>query len=328
MPRPPAPLPDRIGHAFSVPVARAAGISRGRLRAADLAAPYRGARLRRDTEQRPVEIGVLARDRTVRATVLARVAAYETVRRPHVFYTGRTAVVLYDRLFDDDDGEGAIEVAVAAPHRAPRGAGVRGRQLSPSLVFVREVSGLPVASPASVWAGLGAQLGPRELIRLGDALVRVPRGERGIACPEQQWATLAQLRAAAAIPGRRARPALERALAQVRVGSMSVLETDHRLACDAEGLPESLLDVEIRDARGRLLGIADAAYPDQHVLVEVEGGHHRLHDRQWNRDIDKHAAFTAAGWQVVRVTARHIRRRDHRSALIVADALRRGGWSG
>ncbi|MFT4052152.1 MAG: hypothetical protein QM677_07890 [Microbacterium sp.] len=268
----------------------------------------------------------LARDRAVRAAVMRRVAAYEVVRRPHAFYTGRTAVAIYARLFDDDHGEGPLEVAVLAPARAPRCTGVHGIQIAPGLTSVRSFGGLPVASPASVWAGLGGELGERDLVRLGDALVRVPRAEGGLPVPRAQLATIAQLRAAADAPRRMHRGTLDAALARVRVGSMSPLETDYRLDAQDAGLPEPVLDLEIRDASGRLLGIGDAAYPQLRVVAEIEGRHHRTSDAQWERDIEKYAALAAAGWEVVRVTGRSIR--AGRAAALVGTALRRHGWDG
>lgn len=268
----------------------------------------------------------LARNRAVRRAVLRRVDAYEVIRRPHAFYTGRTAVAVYDRLFDDDPGEHPLDVGVFAPARAPRVAGVRGIQITPSLASVREVECIPVASPASTWAGLAGELSVRALVRLGDAFVRIPREENGRALPALQLATIEHLRAAASAPRRRDRRKLERALELIRVGSMSPLETDFRLDAGAGGLPEPMLDVEIRDEVGALLGIADVVYPEQRVIVEVEGQQHRTSDRQWHRDIEKYAAFVAAGWEVIRVTSRHIR--SGRAVEMVASALRRHGWAG
>ncbi|MFT3798137.1 hypothetical protein [Microbacterium sp.] len=323
---PATPLPNTLGAAFGVGEARQAGVSAGRLRAKDLEAPHRGVRMRRTEPAASVDDSPLARDRLVRARVMRKVAAYEEIRRPHAFYLGRTAVAIYDRLFDDDSGDGPLMVAVFAPHRAPRCRGVRGVQSVPGLTTLRHVGGLPVASPASVWAGLAEELGLRALIRLGDALVRIPRGDGGAPLPHAQLATIGQLQAAAEAPRRRARHVLEHALRYIRVGSMSVMETDFRVDAQDAGLPEPQLDVEIRDAGGRLLGIADAAYPEFRVLVEVEGQQHRTSDDQWERDLTKHAAYAAAGWEVVRVTGRRVRRGQ--AVPLVRAVLRRHGWEG
>ena len=330
MPVPPRPLPPPFdgAPAFTVGAARAAGVSRGRLRAADLQRPHRGVR---QATAGDAEASVAssfaagedpgARDRAVRTAVLRRVAGYEPLRAPGAFYTGRTAVAIYDRLFDHDPGSGPLEVAVFAPERAPRVGGVRGIQLSSRLATVREVGGLAVASPATVWAGFANRLGTRDLVRLGDAFVRVPRGVGGRRLPQNQLATIAQLRAAADAPQRRGRAALDAALASIRVGSMSPLETDVRLDAAAAGLPEPLLDAEIRDERGCLVGVADAAYRAERVLVEVEGVHHRVSAAQWDRDIEKHRAYAALGWTLVRITGRA--QRAGRAARLIGDALSR-----
>ena len=41
------------------------------------------------------------------------------------------------------------------------------------------IEGLRVASPASCWAMLGGELSERDLVRLGDAIVCIPRGPGG-----------------------------------------------------------------------------------------------------------------------------------------------------
>ncbi|MBN9175878.1 MAG: hypothetical protein J0I43_00695 [Microbacterium sp.] len=122
---------------------------------------------------------------------------------------------------------------------------------------------------------------------------------------------------------------LLRALECIRVGSMSPLETDFRLVTAAAGLPEPELDVEIRDERGVLLGIADARYEAYRVIVEVEGDHHRTSRAQWRRDIAKHAAYVRAGYEVVRLTAPDVRGAGGSAPtadLIVRVALERHGF--
>lgn len=327
MSQPPSPLPASLvrARAFTVPAALEAGVSRSRLRSRDLEAPHRGVRQRREPEASIVSALAVEepghRDRLVRAEVLRRVAGFEPLRSAGAFYTGRTAVAIYDRLFDHDPGLAQLEVAVLAPGRAPRVAGVRGIQLSSTLATVRDVGGLPVASPATVWAGFAGRLDVRGLVRLGDALVRVPRMTGGHPRPDLQLATIAQLRSAAQAPHRRGRRVLDEALGVVRVGSMSPLETDVRCDIVAAGLPEPVLDVEIRNGAGRLVGIADAAFPDHRVLVEVEGQQHRVSQAQWERDIEKHHAYAALGWELVRITG--TAQRAGRVARTIGDALAR-----
>lgn len=245
----------------------------------------------------------------------------------HMFFAGMTAAALLGApLPDDFDPEHDLCVSARAPHRAPKGRGIRGTQTNVRLTNVVVVDGLRVSSPASTWALLATTLSERWLVIIGDFFVRVPRDDRGRPRPERQLTSIDRLRAAAHAPGRRGRRALLQALAQVRVGSASRLETEYRIDAAAAGLPEPELDVEIRTADGRLLGIVDAAHAAYGVLIEVEGDHHRTSRAQWDRDITRHAAFVAEGYEVIRLTGRHVRGRS--APHIVAQALRRHGWRG
>ena len=332
MPIEPAALPSALPAAFSVPQARAAGVSAGRLRAGDLLAPHRGVRVRSADMDRVDESDTLERPSALRRAVLARARAYAHVMHPGAFFVGRTALALYGLPLERLDGERLsgqrllegtedLHVGVFAPQCAPRARGILGMQSTTSLVTVRPLEGLVLASAASTWALLAGVLDERGLIRLGDAIVRVPRDDGGRHVPRAQLATIDQLRAAAAVPQRRRRAMLTTALTHIRVGSGSPLETDWRVDAEAAGLAGFDLDVEIRDDRGRLAGIADAVHRGSRVIVEVEGDHHRTDRRQWARDIEKHAAYDALGWHLVRLTAAHIR--SGRAVTLLRTALTR-----
>ncbi len=316
------PLPLSLGEAFSRREARALGVPDGRLRRRDLERPFHGARLtpegRPDDDDSP-----LALDRRMRRTILRRARAYARVAPAGAFLIGSTALAVHDLPLRVGADAGPLHVGIHAPLHAPRGVGVRGRKVSPWLARRTILDGLPVADVASAWALLAEHESIDRLIVVGDAIVRVPRGERGHPHPENQKASIDQLRAAADAPWRRGRAKLARALEDVRVGSMSVLETEVRIALCRGGLPEPDLDVEIRGADGRLLGIGDLVFRAHGVIVEVEGRHHRTDDRQWNRDLDKYAALAAAGWEVVRLTSRHVRGADPACVHLVRAALAR-----
>lgn len=327
MARRPGSLPADLGTVFSPEQARAAGVTARRLRARDIEHPHRGLLVAKAEESEvrdPVdEAEPFARDRVQREGMLRRARLYRPLMVKHAFFAGRTAGGIWGLPIDCS---GDLEVGVPAPRRAPRRRGIRGRQLAPALVTVREVDGLPLASPASTWAMMAAELSVRELIVLGDAIVRIPRDDRGRRRPDQSLASVEQLRAAAEAGPRRAVMRLRESLDSIRIGSASPLETEYRLDAVAAGIPEPELDVEIRDVRGRLLGVTEVLYREHRVLVEVEGDHHRTSRQQWNRDIEKYAAYVAEGFEVVRLTSAHIRGESPTSARIVRDALIRHGW--
>ncbi|MEH3090283.1 MAG: hypothetical protein PGN24_12075 [Microbacterium arborescens] len=348
MPRSPERLPPTLGDAFSRATASALGVSPKRLRAGDLEIPFRGVRRRvAGTTVAPDDVpdtDPLAVDRARARRVISDARAYATIMHSDAFFCGRTAAILHGTGIGGGVGVGfggsgggsgggrcdvadELEVGVLAPARAPRRRGIRGRQFAPVLVEVTTVAGLRLTTPASTWAMLARDAGIVELVRVGDAFVRVPRGPGGTRLRDGALATPEQL-ALAARAGRRVGIAkLTSALSLIRVGAMSPLETDCRLALTSAGLPEPVLDLEIRDGAGRLVGIADAAWPAHRVIAEVEGDHHRTSRRQWNRDIEKHAALVALGYEVIRLTASHIRGPRPAAVALVGDALRRRGWS-
>lgn len=325
MSRHPRALPAELGTAFTPAQARAEGVTARRLRARDLERPFRGLVVVRPTGQaeEPEDTSPSARAQAQRAEVLRLARLYQPLMVQHAFFIGRTAAVLHRLPVDPTEH---LEVGVCAPHRAPRRQGITGRQIAPQLVAVREIEGLRVTGPVSTWATLATKLSVRELIAVGDAIVRVPRDSWGRRRPEQALSTIDQLHAVVAAGRRPGLRELREALPLIRVGSASPLETDYRVDAEAAGLPAAELDVEIRDGVGRLLGISEFFYREFGLVVEVEGDHHRTSREQWNRDIEKYAAYTAIGVETVRLTSAHIRGANPRAAGMVRAALIRRGW--
>ena len=320
------PLPEGLGESFACADAIARDVTRRRLRAADLESPFRGARLRREDPVGGLDAAPsepLALDGRIRRALLRTARAYAPVAPAGSFFVGAAALAAHGLPMRSEWASRPLSVAVHPPAHAPRGRGVRGVKISPRMVSVCEVDGLRVADPVTAWALCGSWLSRDQLVVLGDALGCVTREERGHPRPERRRATLDQLRQAVTVPWRRNRDRLLAALEVIRVGSMSPLETESRLVLTRAGLPEPDLEVEMRADDGRLIGVCDAVYRRQRVVVEVEGGHHRTSDRQWNRDLDKYAALAAAGWEVVRVTSRHIRGSNPQAPHLVRAALER-----
>jgi hypothetical protein len=322
MPVRPRPLPPELGSTFTTAAALAAGVSPRRLRATDLALPFRGVRTVRAESPRIGPDGPFALDVAQRERVAELARAYAEVMPAHALFAARTAAALWGLpIVHGAD----LEVAAIDPHRAPRRAGIDGRKIRPALVSIRELDGLRLSSPASTWAMLGETCSVRDLVVVGDAAVRVPRNRHGDPRPDRALATVAHLRAAIDAGPRRGVQRLRDALLSIRVGSASPLETEYRLDAAAEGLPDPELDVEIRDGAGRLLGISEIVYRGFGVVVEVEGDHHRVSRAQWNRDIEKYASYAAEGWEVVRLTSAHVRH-SLRGVQIVRACLIRRGW--
>ncbi|MFD5224613.1 hypothetical protein ACFWHT_03235 [Microbacterium sp. NPDC058342] len=325
MPKKPAPLPASLGACFSTTTALRSGLTHGRLRAKDLTSPFHGARrTRRDIEQEESAVRQdtepLAASRSIARRVRAKALAYLPVMPEGAFVCGRSAAALRGYPITPDE---QLDIGTTAPRRAPRGRGVRGRKTQSHLVTVEVIDGIPVSSPATTWAMLARELSVRRLVILADAILQIPRDSHGRPRPEWAGATRDELQAAIDAGNRAGVSKLREALSRARAGSASPLETEYRLDAEIDGLPEPELDVEIRDARGRLLGISEIVYRGFKTIVEIEGDHHRTSRRQWNRDLQKYRDYAAEGWEVVRLTSEDIRVRRTATRIVRAVLARR-----
>lgn len=337
MPRPPQPLPEGLGDLFSVAEAHAAGVPAGRLRATDLERPFRGVRMTSrpgpddpgGAAEHDQEAGAGGRphpptlDEIARAEVRRQATAYAKVMEPGAFVAGRSAGSLLELPIDPSS---ELVIGVFAPARAPRRHGIRGIKVVPGLAHVRERDGLRMTTPASTWAMLGAELAVRELVVVGDAIARIPRDKKGTLQPNSQLAAIAQLEQAIAAGRRVGIAKLRAALPLIRTASSSPLESEFRIDAEASHLPAFELDVEIFNRSERRIGISELFHRPTRTAIEIEGDHHRVSRRQWNRDIDKYAAYAAEGIEVVRLTSARIRGPRPSAVGVVRDVLLRRGW--
>ena len=272
MPLRPSPLPTELGdRAFSTGQARAAGVTHGRLRGKDLERPFHGVR-------RPaVEKVPASRDDGSPVDAALDAAAL----RPLVVEDARAAMLVLP-------GDGAFSHCTAALlHRIPlprshehqqplhvmRPTGrnpVDRPQVTPHRGLqsrrVVTVQGLRVVAPGDTWVDLASLLGVEDLVVAGDRVARVA----GSLAPLQE--ALARRTTARGLRGARL---LREALAWVRVGSDSPMETRSRLLFCRHGLPEPELNVAVMSRTGsQFLCRGDFVWRDRKVIGEYQGSHH------------------------------------------------------
>ncbi len=81
----------------------------------------------------------------------------------------------------------------------------------------------------------------------------------------------------------------------------SPLETRMAIVLRESDLPRPIPQFEIYGVNG-LIGRVDFAWPDHHVVLEVDGfGHHSYRDA-WERDLGRRGRLAAAGWRVHHAT--------------------------
>ncbi|KQX06334.1 MULTISPECIES: hypothetical protein [unclassified Leifsonia] len=278
MSRAPQPLPSEVGSRFVVGDALQAGVSRERLRRADLDAPYAGTRVLAGSEL----------DHLDRARLLsARIG-------DHAFLSHTTAAIALDiplpwRVLCDD----RPHLSVMAPARAPHAAGLRGHSIEATLFDVIRWHGLRVTRAARTWLDLASTgLSIDDLVIAGDRLLRWTEP----LCSLEELAR--QLREH---PGARGARAARAALPLLTDRSQSPRESLVRLQLAAAGLPRPELNYVISAADGMFVARVDLAFPEYKVLVEYEGEHHLRDPLQWAKDIDRFNLLQSLGWICIRV---------------------------
>ncbi len=294
--------PSLLGRPFGLAEAIELGVGVGRLRGDDLSRPFRAVRMPHSTV----------------ATVDALAHAYATRMPPHHFFSHWTAAELLGLRLPEGRVPGGLDVAVVQPNRAPRLPGVRGHQLLRGARTVVLPNGLRVSHPVEVWCQLAAELGHDDLVVLGDGLVRRQR----------PFATMDDLIEAIDAWGHRPGvAALRAAVADVRCRTDSARETMLRLIIVRAGLPEPVVNHEIVNRYGAVIGIGDLAYPEYRVLIEYDGGVHLHDERQFHRDVERLDDFMEEKWRVIRVNKALM----HKRAVLIGKvrtALEDAGWRG
>jgi len=319
------PLPRELGAGFTTFSAREAGVRAKRLKHPDVTRLAHGLYARTsaiDTSGEHTHPDELWRRRQVAA---ARAIA-DALPDRH-FFAGRTAAALWS-LPVRPSGSDELEVATLHPNRTTRRAGLRATQVRRELVTVVEHDGVPLADPASTWAMLAGGLSLHDAVALGDAVIREARIPGTIRLERPALAVRYELEAAVGAGRRIGAARLREALRLLSPHSASPPESHLRLLLGEWVLPDPALDHDVYDSGGRLLGCSELAYPEISFAMEYESIDHMTRTKQWNRDLAKYHDYTAAGWEVHRVTAHLLYRERQALRKQLVEALVRRGLPG
>lgn len=217
----------------------------------------------------------------------------------------------------------STELHVSKPRALPsvRRKGVVGHTVLVRDDEVESVDGIRISTRSRTWLDLARNLPLRELVCMGDQLVRIPRVE--LEGRERPYDTLEGLRS---LVGRhpnlqgivRAREALD----LMRVGSDSGPESLLRLAMADAGLPEPDLQLTLRPGDS-LSSTADLGYRHQRIAIQYDGGHHLL-DAQILSDRRRDKAFESAGWTVLVFDKSHLADGFEQAVGIIKRGLQTG----
>ena len=238
---------------------------------------------------------------------------------PGAWISHVTAAVLHELILPPRFSD-SHALHFSKPRALPqiRRKGISGHRVTAFSGEVETDGELSISTRARTWLDMAGQLSLRELVCMGDQLVRIPRPEfEGRGTPH---ATFSQLRA---MVGRhrnfqgivRAREALE----LMRVGSDSAPETLLRMAMVDAGLPEPDLQLTLWDGPGA--PSADAGYRSRRIALQYDGAHH-LDEVQRHSDRRRDKAFLAAGWTVLVFTQNDLANGFYEAVRRIKDALR------
>ena len=182
-----------------------------------------------------------------------------------------------------------LDVAVAAPARAPHASGLRGHELEVQPGQIVTSRGILHTSAARTWCDLASILPLYDLVAAGDYLIQ----------RQLPIATVRQLAECAEhFIGKRGMRSLREALGLLSDRSESPPESILRVIIHQGGLPTPKINHTLVDTEtGRQLR-PDFLFENEKVLLEYQGDYHRTKE-QWRKDMTRRSRLEAAGWRVM-----------------------------
>lgn len=194
-----------------------------------------------------------------------------------------------------------------------RRIGIKSHLGQPGAAQTR-VNGVPISTPEQTFIDLAAYRLPLvDLVAVGDAMLRA------------RLATIDSLGAALSRWTGCGTRLATRALALVREGVDSPMETRLRLLLVLSGLPEPRTNLILRAEDGTWRMRFDLCYPQYKVLVEYDGRHHNEDMAQWEHDLYRREDLDRLDYRLVVVTSGGLFREPERTLKRVRDALRDRG---
>lgn len=282
-------LPSTLGDSFSLKEATAAGVGRWRRDTSDLRRPFHGIRSSVET-----------------MTFADHVATHQPRMKTWQQYVGPTALRLWGLPHPDAWSVAEpVHVAVPPDRTPPKTKGVSGRRLSSHRTTTYEIGRMRVVDPIAAVFSCADDLTVLDAVILLDALISRSDDYPGFV-PGRPVPTLEEVITRLGewhrFPGHRT---IHEAIRHARPGVESPKETETRLLIVGAGLPEPVVQHEVRDGH-RLIARTDLAYPELKIAIEYEGDGHRTSKDQWRRDVQRQRDLEDRGWIVIRLTQKDL----------------------
>lgn len=297
------------------------GLSPKRLRGKDLDRPFHGVRrveadpsFADPPDRHRYAAAVLARDWDALALVLPRGA----------FLSHLSAARLWPVPLPEADPDEPLHVGVPPGSQPPHRRGVVGHHITDPHAYAVDRDGRLFIDPASMFCQLSRGLHLDDLVAVGDALILEPKFTRDVV--DRPWLSADDLAGRVAVFRGRGKARAEQAVALIRPGSESRMESLLRVAAGQAGLPAPEINADVHADDGTFLGCGDLVYRRRRVVAEYDGDHHRSNSRQYAKDVGRLERFGAHGWRVVRVTGPDFFADRRACVARIETALRAAGW--
>jgi hypothetical protein len=216
----------------------------------------------------------------------------------NVIFGGRTAAWLHG-LTRDVPFPTHVVVSPASPARSCNGLDVRHCDIPSDELSARR---------SLAFTSIGRTL--RDLCVAEEAVEALVFIDAALACGTADLESLNRyVHESAGLPG----TARMRRLVGWAEPVASPMETRLRWLCVGAGLGRPRVQEELRDSDGSLIGLADIYYPEARLVIEFDGGIHRVHmvkdDRRQNQLVN-------AGYSVLRFTSADL---YYRPTAVVAE---------
>jgi hypothetical protein len=178
-----------------------------------------------------------------------------------------------------------LEVELVLPHgRQVRGVGFVHVERTHRMPEPRMHGGFPLVPPERALLAAARRLHDyREIAELFSEAV-----QRGLTTVGALWTEME-------LGSRRGTANPRAVLREVGEGVRSAAELDAKKLLARAGLPPAVWNVEVHDARGRLLGVADCWFDDVALAWEIDSTEWHLSPADHDRTVRRAAAFGAAG---------------------------------
>ncbi|HEY5847931.1 MAG TPA: DUF559 domain-containing protein [Microlunatus sp.] len=247
---------------------------------------------------------------SVSVTTEMRAAAAISRTGPGAYASHHTAAELWGIPVPID---GLVHVTTAKFEGRNRRRGVLTHQPLTVRGAVTIRHGVRLSRPTQVFCELAAAgVGLVDLVVAGDAMVK-----KGLATLESLTRSVDRMSGAGVRVARRA-------VAHVRVGVDSAMESRLRMLLVLAGFPEPEVNVILRNLSGDWSRRFDMCYLALKLIIEYDGEQHGDLDHR-DSDIHRREELERLGYTLVQVTSRGIYRDPARTLRRVADALREAG---